>query len=112
MPKIRTLTNLSNITDPKVFMNYCSQFFDQLEAIMNGKIEFGVNISSQTVTVGFSGVNVDVPVNHDLAKTGVVYLIAGKSNPCDIFDGVTAANKNQIFLRSNTSGVTVTLILS
>lgn len=112
MAKVRLLTELSNLTTLPEFIKYCSQAVTDLAGAVNGGLNFNENIASQQVVVGFSGAATDVKITHTLNKTGVVYLVAQKGSPCDIYDGVGTPTKGQIFLRSNTAGVTVTLILS
>jgi hypothetical protein len=108
--RVLSQTDLGKITDTNKFMQYCSKLLNDLMSVFNGKIEFDLNILSQTVSVKFVNANTDLSVAHNLNKTGVKYIVASKSATCDVYNGVTSSTTKTIYLRS-TVATTVTLIL-
>jgi hypothetical protein len=111
MAKLTTFTDLGKVTDPQEFIRFAAGAFIEMQSIINGKIEFDSNIASQTKTVYFPTANLDVSINHTLGKSSINYLVAQKTGPCDIYNGSVATTESIVNLRSNASGVTVTLIL-
>lgn len=102
--------DLGKIVDPKDFMRYCSKFCANVFSLFNGKIEFDLNILSQTVTVTFVSSNTDTKVNHSLNRTGLKYIVASSGSACDVYDGVTPSTNSAIYLRGTVT-TTVTIIL-
>lgn len=111
MAKLTTFTDFGRITDSAEFMRFASAAFSELQSIINGKVEFDVNIASQTQTVYFPSANVDLSITHGLERSNVKYLVAQKTGPCDIYNGSAATTNSTVALKSTAAGVTVTLIL-
>jgi hypothetical protein len=111
LSQITSLSDLSNIVDVKSLVIRLADYFRSLNSVINGQIEFGLNIKSQTVSVTFGAANRDVQVNHTLGKVGVSYIPVSKNISGDVFTGVTSATTTALFLRSNVANLTVSLIL-
>ena len=111
MSNVKAFADFGSIEDFKEFSRFVAQAFNDLQPVINGKIEFGINIASQTVTTFFNQAASDMLIAHQLNKTGVNYIVCNKSAPCDIYHGNQRDNSSQIFLRSTVSGVTVTFVL-
>lgn len=103
--------DLSNIKTTEELLPIISEYTNQLNTIINGGIQFGDNITSQTIDIRFSAANVDKGINHNLNKTGVRYLVVRKDVSCDIYHGQGSDTLNTIFLRSTVGNSSVTLIL-
>lgn len=100
MAKITSPTDLTSITDEKDFMRFTSQLINNIVDIINGKITFNDNITSQSVTVSFTAANTDTAISHKLNKTGVKYFPVSKSVACDVFNGSKSQTTNTIYLQS------------
>lgn len=111
MARLREKTDFHHAKDLPELARFSSQFATGVEAILNGRIEFGENIRSQTVSVTFPQANVDVAVRHKLNKIPVNFLVVNKSQALDVYHGAGADTLGMIFLRSTVAGATVTLIL-
>lgn len=111
MAKLTTFTDLGKITDPLEFIRFASGVFREMQSIINGKVEFDLNIASQTQTVYFPSANTDLSISHNLGKSNINYLVAQKTGPCDIYNGSAVTTTSTVALKSNAAGVTVTLIL-
>lgn len=111
MAKLTTFTDLGRIQDATEFIRFASGAFVEMQSIINGKIEFDLNIASQTKVVFFPSANTDLTLSHNLGKSSINYLVTQKTAPCDIYNGVTKTTDNLVSLRSNAAGVTVTIIL-
>lgn len=111
MSKLTAFSNLGRITDPAQFIQYASRVISDIQAILNGKIEFDANIASQTVTTYFPAANADLVIKHELNRTGLKFMVVDKTGPCDIYHNSKLDSVSQIDLKSSVAGVTVTLIL-
>jgi hypothetical protein len=111
MAKLTTFTDLGKIKDLETFIRFSSNAVMEMQSILNGKIEFDSNIPSQTKTVFFPMANMDLTVDHSLAKTNLSYLVASKTAACDVYNGSVETTVSTVTLRSSVAGVTVTLIL-
>lgn len=110
MSRVVAQSDLSNISDEKQFMQYCSKLLSEIVSVINGKTDFDTNLSTQTVSVRFTNANTDLSIPHNLGRTGLKYFAVKKSAACDVYDGATTATKSTIYLRS-TVATTVTLVL-
>lgn len=111
MAKIQVQAELGNIKDPTEFIRFCSQFIQDLQDIVNGQLEFDVNFKSQIVEITFEAPNQTIEIKHSLNRTGVRYLVAGKSVSCDVYDGDKAQTSSAIYLRSTVAPAKVNLVL-
>ncbi len=111
MASLSNPKQLQNINDVQEFMRYCAQAVDDIQTVINGQIEFGVNIKSQTVVQYFDQANVDKQILHSLNKTNVNFIIVNKTASSDFYHGVNKDLINTINLRSTVAGVTATIIL-
>lgn len=110
MARIKNSIDLSTIKEPVEFMRHGSQAIQAIGDQVNGGLEFGKNIRSDTVTVKFTAANTDTAVNHNLNKNPVHYIIGQKSATCDVFTGTRSATNGTIYLQS-TAPATVTLVI-
>lgn len=110
MGQINGHTDLSNIKDTTDFIRFASALISNICDVVNGNVQFDSNFKSQTVSVTFPAGATDVSVQHNLNKTGVNYLAARKSAPCDVYTGSGAATNNTVVLRG-TAASTVILVL-
>lgn len=110
MAKLTYTTNVEGTKDVATLADKTAQALQDIQNMMNGKVEFDVNLLSQTVTVNFDAIGVDTAVIHKLNKQITGYIPIMKSGPCDIYIGQGQFTTNRIFLRS-TAIASVTLVL-
>lgn len=111
MGKVQAPPNIKAISDPKEFATASAQIHKDTVEQINGRLQFDENLATQTLSVKFPTANADVAISHNLMKTGVKYIKASQSVPCNVYDGSKASNKNTIYLRCD-QPATVTLILA
>lgn len=111
MASLSNPKQLQNITDVQEFMRYCAQAVDDIQTVVNGQIEYGQNIKSQTVSVLFNQANADVMIRHTLNKIGVNFSVVNKNMSSDFYHGSGVDTLGTIYLRSTVAGVTATIIL-
>jgi len=111
MSKVETHGDLGSIKDTTTFMRFCSSFLSDVTDVINGQLEFSLNIKSQVVSVTFNTANSDVTVTHTLNKTGVNFLVANKDVACDIYHGSQSDTSSTIYVRSTVAPATVVLVL-
>ena len=110
MSQLKYNPNLSNIKDLDMFIKYASQAIKQIQDIIDGGVDFDINIASQTLTVTFSLANTVRIINHKMNRTGLKYFVVDKSVACDIYHTASRDTVSQIAL-SCTVATTVTIIL-
>lgn len=110
MSRLKYHPDLSNIKDIDTFVKYGSQAISQLQDIVDGGIDFDLNIATQTLDVIFTSVNTEVMVSHILNRKGLKFIVADKSVACDVYHNSSRDNASQICL-SCTVATTVTIIL-
>ena len=93
-----------------MFIKYATQAINQLQDIVDGSVDFDLNISSQTLVVVFAFSNTEQLINHTLNRSGLKFIIADKSVTCDVYHNAKRDNVSQICL-SCTVATTVTIIL-
>lgn len=111
MASLSNPKQLQNINDVQEFMRYCAQAVDDIQTVINGQIEFGQNIKSQTVVQYFDQANVDKQILHNLNKINVNFIIVNKTVASDFYHGVARDTVSTINLRSTVAGVTATIVL-
>lgn len=111
MSKVSIQTGFSNIQDDATFRRYLSDFASTSADVINGELEFDLNIRSQSKTVTFSSANTDLGIQHTLNRRNLRFIVAGKNAACDIYHGAASDTANLIYLRSTVAQVTVNLIL-
>lgn len=82
----------------------------QVVTIINGKIAINDNLDSRLVNVTFTSAAVDTQVTHNLGRIAIGYILTVSSAPMSIYNGVTAGDSNNIFLRTNNPGSTTILV--
>lgn len=110
MSRLKYHPDLSNIKDLDLLVKYTSQAISQLQDIIDGGIDFDLNIASQTIVVTFSASNTEILVNHTLNRTGLKFIVVDKSVTCDVYHNAKRDNASQICL-SCTVATIVTIIL-
>ena len=111
MAKITEQSDLTNLKDLESFTRYCSQFIQDVEGIVNGNLEFDLNILSQTKIVTFPIANVDLAIPHGLGKSEVNFIVINKETPLDVYAGVSANTKQIVYLRCNVANSPVKIVL-
>lgn len=101
MSKLRLLSDLAKVPTLEDFKRYASIAIRDIYDVINGQIEFDLNIQSKTVVFNFTSANTDFTVAHDLAKVPRGYEVTKASAACSIYDGTVPPTENNITLRSN-----------
>lgn len=110
MSKLKYQPDLSNIKTVEDVVKFYSQAINQLQDILDARVEFDINIASQKIDVTFAQANTWYFITHKLNRKGLKFLIADKSISCDVAHDASRDNVSQICL-SCTQATTVTIIL-
>lgn len=110
MSQIKYHPDLSNIKDLDMYIKYSSQAINQIHDILEGRVDFDINIASQTLSVTFTAINTVQLINHGMNRTGLKYFVVDKSVACDVYHTASRDTVSQIAL-SCTVATTVTIIL-
>ena len=81
-----------------------------IKELLLGRLTFGDNIQSTTVTVTFPDADTDVIVKHGLERTPTAW-IAASDVATNIYRGSVAWTTKQISLKSSVAPAVVTLII-
>jgi hypothetical protein len=109
MARIRKLSNLTSIKDPKEFFRHGSQAIGAAVDTINGGLEFDSNLATSSVSVTFTTANSDTQVAHGLGRPPTGFMTSMPTAACNIFLGTRSADANVIYLQS-TAPATVLLI--
>lgn len=103
--------DVGNIGAFDVFKTVVATIFSDILAAINGKLEFDKNLLTQTVDVTFTAANTEQAISHNLRSLVSDYIVCKKSVACDVYDGASASTTSIVYLKCNTAGATVRIIL-
>jgi hypothetical protein len=109
MSKVQASSDLSTIK-PEELQKYTTLALNDIVQTVNGKLEFGPNISGRMVVVQFTAANTDTTMAHGLGKTPSGYLVIGLSASMIVYNGTVANTSTNVILRSSAIG-TATLFV-
>lgn len=108
--RLKTLLETSNLDSTEQIIRYVSIIKDQIYQIVNGKIEFDLNIWSSTVDVTFTAANTEVAVSHGLGRVPTGYILVKSSAATALYDGTTTNTASTIYLKASVAA-TVKIIV-
>ena len=101
MSKVRSNTNLGNVTEVTQLAKFTTIALEDMVGIINGQIEFESNIRSNIVTATFTTSASDVRIPHALEKVPSGYIIVGTTDPASFYNGSGQWTSSEIYLRSS-----------
>lgn len=101
MSRLSAKPNLSNVTDLEDLKRYTQQFLSDVFDRVNGQLEYDLNLRTKTVSVTFAASNTQVAVGHNLGKTPTGFIVAGLSVSATIYNGTTAFDKSNIYIKAS-----------
>lgn len=110
MPKLKTIQDVSNTDTWEELRRYVSITLDDIVAAINGRLTFGDNVSTQVLSVTFSAANTSVTVPHTLKRVPSGYVLCGASAAMSIYNGSSANDKNNIYVKSSATGTASILV--
>lgn len=110
MSKVRDNFNYSNLSTLDDLKRFLSVFLDNLTPIVNGNIEFDLNIKTKTVTANFLTANTELEVTHNLGRVPVGYLLAQSNVSTTLFNGVSTNTDSKIYLKSSAIANTTIIV--
>ncbi len=107
--RVTSSTDLSNLTDLDGVKRYGTQALSEMKEALNGNISTD-NLRCFVTQIAFTAANMEARVNHRLNKIPVGYWkILGPD--VRLFDGSTAATKEEIYIQSSGAGTVTVLVL-
>lgn len=89
---------------------FVSANFDDIVQMINGNLTFRDNILSQQLSVTFATPAVEVIVPHALGFIPNGYIVVGKSDDFNVYNGTTANSTTVLYLRGSAAGVASIII--
>ena len=87
--------------DSEELRRQLNRFVQDLETIINGKVDFDKNINCQIVDVGFAAANTDTAVAHTLGRPVRGYILVKSNVDASIYDGTPTNSAQFINLKSS-----------
>lgn len=110
--KLNIPQSLAVVTDWTELRRFSAQIFGSIAQLFNGNISLFDNCRTSLITVEFTKANVDTVTPHSLNTEPKGYLVIGRSAAFTIYDGITASNNSQIYLRCSSTGTAQVLVIS
>lgn len=101
MSKVRALSDLGKITDPMQFIRMGAIAIRDIVDVVNGKVEFDVNIACVTVEATFTTANQEVLIPHALGRVPKGYEITKTTAATILYDGTRDPGTQNITLRAS-----------
>lgn len=102
--KINAQTSPTNVDTWEGLRRFTTVSLDDILRAINGEIDFIDNCSTKLVSVSSDAADSEIKVTHSLKRIPNGYLLAGSSKAAAIYDGVTPATLNDIYIRINAVG--------
>ena len=96
--QVNEFSNLKELQDVTRFL---SKYAAELNAIVNGRLEFGVNLWTYLVSWDFQAANTSYPVPHQLGRMPQGYIQVQSSAATSLFDGTGTNTSGLIYLKSS-----------
>lgn len=105
MGLIQASSQFTNVDKDEDKFRFIQVFQQQVQSVVNGKIEFVSNIQSKLKQVTFTATDTDTSIDHGLGIIPNGYFIVGLSAAMIIYDGSLETTSSVIFLRSSAIGI-------
>ena len=111
MSKADAQIDFDDVSEFEDFRPVVARAVSNIAEVVNGNLDFS-NFRGQEVEVTFpASANTELRVAHRLGKKISRYFVVSKDRACDVYDGVTEANSNSIYLKCTVASATVKLQL-
>ncbi len=101
MSKIDQNIDVGRVSTWEDLRRFVGHILTQVQNIINGQLEFGINIKSNLVQANFPLANQDLAIQHGLRQIPKGYFLTGSNVATNIYDGSTAWTETNIYLRSS-----------
>jgi hypothetical protein len=108
--RISASTKIEMIKEDSEKFRYISIVLDNIAAVVNGNVEFLVNMRLKQVSVTFTATNTDTSVAHGLGFLPSGYIIIGSTAAMSVYDGSISNTVTTLTLRASATG-TVRLLV-
>jgi len=105
MGKVTTPSNFSTVKTWEDLRRFAAQLCQDIVNQINGGLTFKDNIQNTELSAFFPLADKDVALTHTLGYVPSGFLVVGLDSAAIIYNS-TAANANQIFLKSSVASVT------
>jgi len=97
----RAFAGLQSVPNWEELRRFTTIALRAIEAELNGRVEFGVNIYGKFVEYDFAVANVEYAVTHGLSSTPKGFIVCGLNVTSVIIDGATRNNATAIYLQAS-----------
>lgn len=112
MSKITATSNFSNSETLNEIVRWASQFSKNVFNVVNGNLEFDINMRSSTIQVAFGpDANTNTTVTHRLNRQPIGYILAGSDVPCHVYNGTLPKDKLSITIKCDAASANCTIIV-
>jgi hypothetical protein len=98
--RIKSNGDFSKISEPEEFQRQICIIMQDIVSALNGNIEFDLNMRSETLQIVFTAANVEMAINHNMARVPTGYIVAGANTATAIYN-LADPDQNYIYLYSS-----------
>ena len=110
MSRLLLSSQLGNIKTLPDIIRFVAIFADDVENVVNGQLEFGLNLKTSLITCVFEAINTEQGFNHGLDRVPQGYILVSSAVATTIFSGATSNTAEKIYLQSTALGSTKVLV--
>lgn len=111
MSRIPDDVSTSNLTKLEDVVRYFSVFMDDVQNVVNGNLELGVNIKSQVLNCNFLVANQTYGFLHSLGKPPIGYIAIRQPISLNLYDGAGGMTSTNIYLKCDQSVQNVSVLI-
>ena len=101
MSKIDQNIDTGRVTSWEDLRRFVTYILVQIQNVINGQIEFGVNIKSNLLDANFIVANQELAIQHGLRQIPKGYFLSGSNVATSIYDGDSNWTETNIYLKSS-----------
>lgn len=107
--RINSTNFFGNIKSFGELLRFLTGYTDELTSIVNGNLEFGLNIKAFMINSEFN--TVEKTFNHTLGRVPIGFLVIGNNTNTAIYDGPTKKTATTISLKAGGSCTATILVI-
>lgn len=101
MSKVKSASDLGSLPTFEALRRWVSVYLQELSQIINGSLEFGVNIKGAFFDVSFEAANTEVRIAHGFGRIPQGYFVTNLNADVVIYNNGTLWDTTYVYLKSS-----------
>ena len=110
MSKLKNEFNISQLKTTEEVVRFMSIITDEMQQVINGKIDFDSNIRTNVVDVSFTTANAEKPIAHTLNRVPIGYILVKTNVAVRLYDGATTNTASTIYIKADAIATTKVMV--